>query len=122
MSSRTGEPKRNKKRVKMVLAVRVCGVDGSGKQLDQLVHTTDITFDGARIAGLRTPLAKGQSVTIHRGGVKRTFRVIWVQAAANEYQVGLQGLEPLNELWKLDLPHTEDDYGQPGKASSKAHA
>ena len=108
--------KRRQKRVKMVLAVRVCGVDAKGNNVEQLAHTTDITFDGARIAGLRTPVIKGQSVIVHRGGVKRTFRVVWVAAAGNEFQAGLQAVEPLKELWRLDLPLNQDEYVVPAKA------
>jgi hypothetical protein len=108
--------KRRQKRVKMVLAVRICGVDAKGNTVEQLAHTTDITFDGARVAGLRTELTKGQSVIVHRGGVKRTFRVVWVAAAGNEFQIGLQAVEPLKELWKLDLPLNQDEYVLPAKA------
>ena len=116
-SGKLSAAKRRQKRVKMVLAVRVCSVDGAGNSVDQLAHTIDITFDGARLAGLRTPLVKGQSIILHRGAVKRTFRVVWVASVGGtEYQAGIQAVEPLKELWRLDLPLAQDEFIQSAKA------
>jgi hypothetical protein len=105
--------KRQRKRIKMVLAVRISSIDGQGSE--QIAHTLDITGKGARIGGLRQPLKHGHSVMVQRGPGKRKFRVVWVAAVGNEFHAGLEASEYGPEFWRLELPDECDIYANPQK-------
>lgn len=95
--------KRNSLRNKMVLAVKV-----SLDETTHLVHTVDITEDGAQIGGLRGELHIGKVVSLQRGRRKANFRIVWVrELAPNELRAGVECLEPQTKFWGLDLPERE---------------
>ena len=96
--------KRQRKRTKMVLPLRVW-LDGSnGFSGDfQLVHTLDISQEGARLGGLRTQLMPGQVITLQRGIHKMQFCIKWTkQVGRNEIQAGVESLEPERNIWGLE--------------------
>jgi hypothetical protein len=93
--------KRRHKRIKMVLPVKVSGLD--------------ITPDGARLGAVRHPLKAGDKLTLQYHQRKLQFRVVWVKAmgGTREYQVGLEAVG--NDSWGLDLPEADliDEYRRP---------
>jgi hypothetical protein len=100
--------RRKRNRVKMVLAVRVSGVDSQGQKFDMLTHTLDLSLCGVRIGGLSgIALREGSTVLIHRKNRKATFRITWVgaQGTARTGHVGLQSIDAPPEFWGLELPH-----------------
>jgi hypothetical protein len=96
--------RRKAKRTKMVLPVKV-SVSGAS----HLAHTYDLTYSGARLGGLHTPLKAGEIVTLQRGSKKASFKVVWLQQLApHEIQVGLQAVEKqTNIFWGVDLSEQE---------------
>ena len=88
----------------MVLPLRVW-LDGSnGLSGDfQLVHTLDISPEGARLGALRTLLNPGQVITLQRGIDKMQFCIKWTkQLSRNEIQAGVESLEPERNIWGLE--------------------
>ena len=52
--------RRKELRVKAVLPVKVTGVDASARHFSLMCHTLDLTYNSARIAGVRASLMQGQ--------------------------------------------------------------
>lgn len=89
----------------MVLPLRVCVDEQAGDTLSQLAHTIDISHLGCRLAGLRTELSPGQTITLQRGQQKAQFRVIWSKhLAANEHQAGIEALDFGKNIWGVEMP------------------
>ena len=88
----------------MVLPVKV-----SVDKITGLAHTVDITPLGARLSALRTQLQPGMIISLQRGTRKAEFRVEWVkQLAPNEFQAGIESLEPQNNFWGVNLSDDGD--------------
>lgn len=96
-------------RTKMVLPVRVSGVDSTGKAFNYLAHTLDITLKGARLGGVRSLLNLGDAVEVQCRHRKARFRVAWLgrPGHASEHQIGVEALEPEKPIWGLDLVDRE---------------
>jgi hypothetical protein len=109
-SGRMRAGRRRQKRSKMVLGVRVFVAGPDGKFTEELVHTLDLTPDGARVGGLRRPPCVGEKVTVQRKAQKRAFRVVWVVQTGREFQLGLEAVETLRDHWQLELPQAPDEY------------
>jgi len=90
----------------MVLPLRVCLDEQAGENLPaQWAHTLDISHIGCRLAGLRTELSPGQTITLQRGQHKAQFRVIWSKhLAGNEHQAGIEALDYRRDIWGVELP------------------
>jgi hypothetical protein len=85
------------------------GVDTSARAFSLVTHTLDLTFDSARIAGVWVPLTLGQTVFLHRFGVRAKFAVKWLGSGARRGQCGLKTLEPQKPLWGISLPQRQKD-------------
>jgi hypothetical protein len=99
--------RRTRNRVKMVLAVRIAGVDCQGKQFDVLTHTLDISRSGVRVGGLTDlHLRIGSTVSVQRRTSKATFRVAWVGVPGTPRtgHVGLRSVNVAPDFWGLELP------------------
>jgi hypothetical protein len=91
--------RRGQKRTKMVLPVKVSAVNGT-----ELAYTMDINSGGARLGGVRAELRTGDVVSLMRGAQRAKFRIVWVrQLGSNEYQVGIEALQPNERFWGVDL-------------------
>jgi len=101
--------KRKELRTKAVLPVRVTGIDTAAKPFSVVSHTLDLTLDSARLAGLRVLLMQGQTVFLHRFGVRARFSVQWVGMGNRRGQCGLKALEPQKPLWGISLPQRQKD-------------
>src|SRR4029077_17749678 len=106
--------KRRQKRVKVVLPVRISGKDADNNPVNELVHTLDITPNGARLGAIHHVLQTGDKLTLQYRQRRIQFRVVWVKplVGTNEYQVGLEGLSSGGENWGLELPDGDlvDEY------------
>jgi hypothetical protein len=99
-------------RRKMVLPVKISNGDASG-----LAYTMDIASGGAKLGGLRTNLATGQSVSLTRNGRKANFKVVWVrQLSPTELQAGIEAQQGMENFWGVDL----SDRQQEGKKDMDA--
>lgn len=93
-------------RTKAVLPVRVKGKDSSGTPFEELVHTLDVTPEGARLGSVRRELKLHDEITIFYRQRKIQFRVMWTKKmkGTQEFQVGLQAVSRDSEAWGLTLP------------------
>ena len=93
-------------RTKAVLPVRVKGKDSSGKPFEELVHTLDVTPEGARLGSVRHELKLQDQITVFYRQRRIQFRVVWTKKmkGTSEFQVGLQAVNYDNEAWGLSLP------------------
>jgi hypothetical protein len=93
-------------RTKAVLPVRVKGKDSSGNPFEELVHTLDVTPEGARLGSVRHDLKLHDEITVFYRQRKIQFRVVWTKKmkGTSEFQVGLQAVNHDNEAWGLTLP------------------
>lgn len=108
----------------MVLPIRVWGTDSAGKAFNALAYTLDISPSGARLCGMRVPLALGEAVTVQYKQKRALFKVAWVGQPGKKTaeQVGIQTLEPDKHIW-LDLPGSEtfvDDFDRSRRSEEKA--
>jgi len=89
-----GIGQRRHKRIKVVLPVRICGKDAANNPVNELVHTLDITPNGARLGAIHQVLKTGDKLTLQYRQRRIQFRVVWVKPleGTNEYQVGLEGI------------------------------
>jgi hypothetical protein len=101
--------RRKELRVKAVLPVKVTGVDASARHFSLMCHTLDLTYDSARIAGISVSLMRGQTVLLHRFGVKAKFKVHWTGSGTRKGQYGLKALETEKALWGISLPQRKAD-------------
>jgi hypothetical protein len=116
-----GTNRRRGNRSKAVLPVRLRAKDSSGKVFEDLVHTLDVTADGARFGSIRRELNILDEITIFYRQRKIQFRVIWTKKmkGTSEFQVGLQALAQEGEAWGLSFP---DYKRQPASQSEVSHA
>jgi len=101
--------RRKELRVKAVLPVKVTGVDASARHFSLVCHTLDLTYDSAKIAGVTVSLMRGQTVFLHRFGVKAKFKVHWAGSGTRKGQCGLKALETEKALWGISLPQRKAD-------------
>jgi len=99
--------RRRRNRVKMVLAVRVVGSSQNGSPFDELTHTLDIAFDGARLGGMeRVPVQKGDIIELRRRNRRAKFRVMWVgeKGTPRTGHVGVHAVDAHPDFWGLEVP------------------
>ena len=101
-----GTKPRRGNRTKAVLPVRVKGKDSAGKPFEELVHTLDVTPEGARLGSVRHQLNLQEEITVFYRQRKIQFRVVWTKKmqGTSEFQIGLQAVTQENEAWGLNLP------------------
>lgn len=123
MSLSSGDTnQRRGNRTKAVLPVRVKGKDSAGKAFEELVHTLDVTPEGARLGSVRRELSVLDEITIFYRQRRIQFRVVWVKKmqGTSEFQVGLQAVTHDSEVWGLDFPEFKRRIGSPVAASAAA--
>lgn len=96
---------RKRPRTKMVLPVRMWGMDSAGKPFNVLAYTLDISSTGARLGGVRVPLSVGEAVTLQYKQQRALFKVAWVGRPGEKTheQVGIYTLEADKHVW-LEIP------------------
>ena len=107
-------------RTKAVLPVRVKGKDSAGKPFEELVHTLDVTCEGARLGSIRHELNVNDEITIFYRQRKIQFRVVWTKKmkGTSEFQIGVKAVSQDNEAWGLNLQQFKL---QPASESAASH-
>ncbi len=92
--------------------------------LPQLVRTLDISYSGARLAGLQEPLKPGEVVEIASGCRQAAFRVVWTGSPGSptQGQAGIECLAPEINIWDLDLSQPREDEDVPLREIAAARA
>ena len=121
-SSSKDTNQRRGNRTKAVLPVRVKGRDSAGKVFEELVHTLDVTPEGARLGSVRRELSVLDEITIFYRQRRIQFRVVWVKKlqGTSEFQVGLRAVMQDCEVWGLEFPEFKRRPGSPAAASAAA--
>lgn len=100
--------KRNQKRVKAVLPLKVT-VCADGQHY--LAHSIDISASGARMI-VPVGFDTGTEISLEYKHRRSKAVAVWSkQISRNEYQVGLRLLNREQAFWMVDLAmHDEDDF------------
>ena len=121
--------RRRTSRTKMVLPVRVWGMNSLGKPFTQLAHTLDITATGARLAGFHCQLNLDEVIGIQYRHRKSRFRVAWLgrPKAGGDTLLGVECLEQEKNIWGLELAESgqrdefEPTVRPPGRDHERRH-
>jgi sec-independent protein translocase protein TatA len=116
--------KRKSQRVEERVPARIFGLDQKGKPFSVQVETVDISFGGARLAGVKQFETAGETIGLEYNGKKGRFAVVWVgrQGTKNEGQVGVRNIDARNSIWALDQPREAMDSYQPMHISNSLRA
>jgi len=101
--------KRKELRTRAVLPVKMTGIDANAKPFSLITHTLDLTLESARLAGVNVRLTPGETVFLHRFGVRARFSVKWIGSGTRRGQCGLKALELSKPLWGISLPQRQKD-------------
>ena len=99
--------KRRDRRFPLELPVELSRTGSPG----QLVRTLDVSYSGARLAGLQEPLKPGEVVEIASAQGHAPFRVVWIGSPGSPAmdQAGVECLAPDANIWDLDLSQPRED-------------
>lgn len=120
--------RRREERTTVSAQIRIWGMDANGKPFSVPATTYDLTRFGARVMGIRVPLAPGEIVGVQHGSEKARFRVAWYGRPGSrlEGNVGLQALDWKKHIWGSlvqDTPHTLVTSGdQPLNSAGPSYA
>jgi hypothetical protein len=106
---------RREPRKEIKVSVRIFGTDTLGRPFSENVSTTDVSRDGARVAGVQAQVRSGEVVGLTYGANKGRFSVKWVGSAGTPQagQVGLENAVPSKPFWDFPLPGPGiDEYGR----------
>lgn len=97
--------RRRQPRIKGILPVRICGIDGRGEFFSEHSCTATIGAGGASLLGVVAPLSKGDVISLQYRNRQARFRVVWIvpARAAPERHIGLECLEPDKDFWPVAL-------------------
>jgi PilZ domain-containing protein len=111
--------RRREERTNVSVSIRMWGMDANGKPFSVPATTYDLTRFGARVMGVRIPLAPGEIVGVQHGSEKTRFRVAWYGRPGSrlEGNVGLQALDWKKHIWGTlvvdSAPSLVDNQYQP---------
>jgi hypothetical protein len=99
----------------------VKGKDSAGNTSEELVHTLDVTPEGARLGSVHRELNVLDEITVFYRQRRIQFRVVWTKKmkGTSEFQVGLQAVTRDSEAWGLNFPEYRS---QPASRSAVSHA
>ena len=81
--------------------VTVKAENGAAKQ--EVAHTLDFTSGGVRLGSIHSPFRLQQIITVQYRQHRMQFRVVWIKSL-KEYQVGLEALGNISQMWGLQFP------------------
>src|SRR5438067_6851275 len=98
--------KRKTQRLEERVPARIFGLDQKGKPFSAKVETVDISFSGARLAGVKQFETAGETIGLEYNGKKGRFAVVWVgrQGTKNEGHVGVRSIDARNSIWAMEKP------------------
>jgi PilZ domain-containing protein len=103
--------RRDRERVPAIVPVRIWGTNRNERPFSEYVCTVNISGTGARLGGVRSPLAIGDTVGLQYRTRQARFRVVWTVESGVSWgnEVGLQCLQPEKNIWQTDLPEPAPD-------------
>jgi hypothetical protein len=112
--------KRPETRVAAVILVRVWGMDSDGRPFFQNANATNISSEGAMLAGINHPLKAGDVIGVQHDEKKARFKVVWVVdgGAARKIEAGVQILPNQQSPW-LNLAKPDKAEVAPAKNKRK---
>ena len=124
MSSGVDTNQRRGNRTKAVIPVRVKGKDSNGKAFEDLVHTLDVTPEGARLGSVRHELNLQDEITVFYRQRKIQFRVMWTKKmkGTSEFQVGLRAMTGESEAWGLNSTEFKREPASPSAVTQASVA
>jgi hypothetical protein len=115
--------KRNTDRLKLVLPVRLWGMDTTGKPFHQMAHTLNVNHSGARLGGVRVLMPIDEIVGVQYKHKKARFKVVWLgkPGTKSEEQIGITRIQGEPEIWPMELPVAviRDEYEAPPPKKSE---
>src|SRR5256885_15709391 len=115
--------KRFTDRLKLVLPVRIWGMDTTGKPFHQMAHTLNVNKSGARLGGVRVIVGNDEIVGVQYKHKKARFKVVWLgkPGTKSQEQLGVTRIAGEPEIWPVELPTLEmrDEYEPPPSAKKK---
>jgi len=115
--------KRITDRLKLVLPVRIWGMDTTGKPFHQMAHTLNVNKSGARLGGVRVIVGNDEIVGVQYKHKKARFKVVWLgkPGTKSQEQLGITRIAGEPEIWPVELPTIEirDDYEAPAPPKKK---
>src|SRR5262245_50438848 len=113
---------RKSARVLAKIKLRIFGMDSKGNRFNTEAETVDVSWSGARLAGVNLFHRPGETIGAQLGDKKGRFLVVWVGTGERHGQVGVQSLDPKQCIWQTLLPRElyADDYQPGGKGKEPA--
>src|SRR5947209_1437785 len=115
--------KRITDRLKLVLPVRIWGMDTTGKPFHQMAHTLNVNKSGARLGGVRVIVGTDEIVGVQYKHKKARFKVVWLgkPGTKSQEQLGVTRMAGEPEIWPVELPTLEitDQYEPPPPPKKK---
>jgi hypothetical protein len=109
--------KRITDRLKLVLPVRIWGMDTTGKPFHQMAHTLNVNKSGARLGGVRVIVGTDEIIGVQYKHKKARFKVVWLgkPGTKSQEQLGVTRIAGEPEIWPVELPTLEirDQYEAP---------
>jgi hypothetical protein len=104
--------------------VRMFGMDKNARPFSENVDILEIRSGGARVAGLKAPIALGETVGVQLGEQKARFRVKWtgVAGSADAGQAELEVVQMPENFWGFERrPLTRVTPLQVGASDRRKH-
>jgi len=115
--------KRITDRLKLVLPVRIWGMDTTGKPFHQMAHTLNVNKSGARLGGVRVIVGSDEIIGLQYKHKKARFKVVWLgkPGTKSQEQLGVTRIPGEPEIWPIELPTLEmnDQYEPPTPPKKK---
>jgi methyl-accepting chemotaxis protein len=88
-------------RIEVALPVKLTATDVHGHRLEHEVTTINISQKGALLAGIRSQLRQGDSVTLSRLNRREEYLISWVgpEKTSKAGQIGLSAADPASSFW-----------------------
>ena len=108
-------------RILAKIKLRIFGLDAKGNRYNTEVETADVSWSGARLAGVSIFDRPGETIGVQLGEKKARFLVVWVGTGERAGQIGVQSLDSKQCIWQSILPRElySDDY-KPGQGDEPA--
>jgi PilZ domain len=102
--------KRTEPRAPRALQVRILGMGANGRPIIARAQTLNISRQGVVLEGVTSPVKSGEVVSLQYKDRKVRYRVIWAgeEGTSQASQLGLEKVNPKDDLWQDDLPPQED--------------
>lgn len=111
-------------RLKLRLAVRLCGMDSSGRAFIEHATAENVSQSGARIAEVKPKIAKGSILVVSHGNCNARFRTVWSKGHRDRavFEIGLRAVDLTRSIWGIDFSDARDECGAVERRSGQRYA